>query len=563
MGKNFINRIYIGGFFVICLSLFYYQVVKGDYYLERAKNNYVRAIPTSSIRGTIFDSSNRPLAYDQASFNIAVIPHHIKGKEDSLFKKISDFIEYDVNLIHKNYKRNLSNFFSPADIVIDIDKNTALKLKEKFNNDILISPYPQRHYLYPYEFSHVLGYVKEVMPFYEDLKKYGYSPLERVGFLGVEQYYDTYLKGEDGGDLIEVDVKGDVVGFLGGKMPQRGKDIFLTIDADLQQRAYRALEGRRGVIIFMNPITGEILSLVSSPSFNINDFIKGQRVRRFLQAKDKPMLNRAIQARYPLGSTFKPIVSIAALEGKGKSPHTTFICTGHLKIGDKEFRCSSVHQEEDLYDAIAHSCNVYFYNLGLLIRADTIAQWAKLFGLQSLTGIDLPYEKKGLVPTPAWVKKTLNKGWFDGDTANLSIGQGFIEATPLEVLVAINVFANGGYLVRPYLLKNIGGVGPSTSGATYINVSSQALETVKKGLMGTVNKGDGTANILKKLDLKLAGKTGTAQTTGQPHGWFVGFFPYDDPQYSICVVLENAGSSYEALKVTYRFLKELKEAGLL
>ena len=563
MGKYSIDRVYLGGFLILCICLFYYQIVKGDYYLDRAKNNYVRAIPLSSIRGAIFDRKDIPLVRDEASFNIAVIPYQVRGREDILFGKVADFLDVDAAILKRNYKRNTSSFFSPANIVIDIDKKDALRVKEEFSKDILINPRARRRYVYPYAFSHVLGYAKEAMPFYEDLKQYGYSPLGRAGFLGVEQYYDTYLNGEDGGDLIEVDARGNVVGFLGGKLPQRGKDIQLTLDARFQEQAYRALGGRNGVLILMNPDTGEIISFVSSPSFDLNSFTTGENVARFLGSTRKPMLNRAVQARYPLGSTFKPIVALAALEGQGKTPHTTFVCGGSLKVGNKEFRCSGVHQQEDLYDALAHSCNVYFYRLGLLIGPDVMAQWAKKVGLDSLTSLDLPYEKKGLVPTPSWVRKKLKKGWFDGDTANLSIGQGFIEATPLEVLVAINVFANGGYLVRPHILKKVEDVGPQSVDKKYLGISEDNLNIIRTGMRKAVSAVDGTAHVLKRLNLKIAGKTGTAQNQGRAHGWFAGFFPYDNPKYSICVLLENAGSSYEALKVVYRFLEVLKSKDLL
>jgi penicillin-binding protein 2 len=563
MGQTFIRKIYLGGFFLLCLSLFYCQIFKGDYYLERAKNNYVRVIPLHSIRGTIFDRNHVSLAYDKASFNIAVIPYQIRKTKKYLFNELSAVLNYDINLIYKNYNKNLANVFSPIDIILDINKKDALRLKEIFGDDILINPQPTRYYPYPFEFAHVLGYVKEAMSFYKDLKKYGYTPIERAGFLGIEQYYDSYLKGENGGSLIEVDAKGKVVGFLGEMSSEKGKDIQLTIDQKIQKAAFNALENKRGVILLLDSNSGEILSLVSSPSFDSNCFIRGENIENLLRDKNKPLINRIIQATYPLGSTFKPIVAIAALEAKKITPYTTFTCQGNWSIGGRSFKCAHVHNVENLYHALQHSCNIYFYNVGKIVGVGPISNWAKKFGLDAITDIDLPYERKGLVPSPLWKSKKLKKAWFGGDTINLSIGQGFMSATPLENTLAINVFANGGYLVRPYLLKKIDDVDSGLSEKVYLDISRINMDAVKQGMIDVVRKEEGTAHLLKKLKLKVAGKTGTAQTKGKSHGWFIGFFPYNDPQYTVCAFLENCSSSFYSVKTVYNFLKRVKEEELL
>ncbi|GAG00081.1 unnamed protein product, partial [marine sediment metagenome] len=264
-----------------------------------AKNNYLKLIPLDSIRGSIYDRNREVLAYDKATFNISVIPYQIKREKTHLFKEISESVGYEENRIHKNYKKNFQNFFSPVDIILNIDKTGALNLKERFEGKIVINPQPQRYYPYPYQFSHLLGYVKRAFISYEKLKKYGYSPLERVGFFGLEQSYDTYLKGEDGGDLIEIDAKGRVVGYLGKRAPKRGKDIQLTIDRDIQNIASDSLSGKKGVLILMGSETGAILALNSFPSFNPNCFIKGKNTEKFLKSRHSPMLNRAINATYP------------------------------------------------------------------------------------------------------------------------------------------------------------------------------------------------------------------------------------------------------------------------
>ncbi|MFH1503920.1 MAG: penicillin-binding protein 2 [Candidatus Omnitrophota bacterium] len=558
-----LRKIYFCGFFLLILTLFYCQITKGEYYFQRAKNNYVRVIPLRAPRGSIVDKNGVLIAYDKANFNISVIPHQLKNKKDYLFKEISDYLGRDVSLINNNYNKNLKSRFSPVNILIDIDKTTALKLKENFGDTILINPQPTRYYPLSYQFAHIIGYVKEAASFYEKLKKYGYTPLERVGFSGIEQYYDTYLNGEDGGDLIEVNAKGKTVGFLGKQMPLRGKDIHLTVDSRIQESAWESLKGKKGAVILMDSDSGEITSLCSYPAYDPNRFIEGKNINTFLTDKESPLLNRALQSAYPIGSIFKPILSLAALEEKKITQEKAFFCSGQLKFEAAEFHCWSTHGEQNLVNALAHSCNIYFYNLGLLLGPDIISHWAKKFGLDSLSGIDLPYEKEGFVPTVKWKQKTLKHNWWTGDTLNLSIGQGFMSITPLQITVAINAFANGGYLVTPRLIKKIDNIDSGLSNKTPLGINNKNLKTIKEGMRGAVKFSDGTAHLLEKLNLEISGKTGTAQTKGKSHSWFVGFFPYKDKTYTICVFLENGGSSFEAVKVAYYFLRKVKENNLL
>ena len=561
---NFIiilKRTCVAAFLILCVSLVYYQIIKGNYYLSRAKNNYIKVIPERSIRGKIFDRNEFVLAYDKPSFNIAVIPYQIKDTKEILFNELAKFCSLKIKSLNRNYSRKFQNFFTPVDIIADISKKEAFRIEEKFVDSVLIDPQPQRYYVFPYETAHILGYVKDAASFYERLKKYGYSPNERIGISGIEQYYDDYLRGADGGDLIEVNSGGKIVGFLGKLNSVRGKDIYLTVDSKMQQAAYQAIDGKKGALILMDSKNGEILALVSYPSFDPNSFVKGKdEISNFLNDKNKPMQNRAIQSTFPLGSTFKPIAAIAGLEENKLKPSTTFICKGKLNIGKAEFECENVHNEENLYEALVHSCNVYFYNVGMTLGRQIMASYAEKLGLNSISGIDLPYEKKGTIPVSS-IK--LKSRWYLGDTLNLSIGQGYIECSPIEIMLATNVFANDGFLVKPHLIKKIDNIEIAGPKSSKVNISSQNILIVKKALAGVVESEEGTARMLKPLNLSIAGKTGTAQTSGRPHGWFVGFFPANAPKYTICVFLENGGSSYEALKVAYSFLEKIKEQQLL
>jgi penicillin-binding protein 2 len=549
----FFRTFYLAAFFILCLSLLYYQIIKGDYYLMRARNNYVRIIPEQSLRGTIFDRNGVALAYDKASFNIAVIPYQIRDHKQAILASLAAFSGYSVKQLNRNYNRNFQNLFSPTDVILDIDKPTAFKLKEKFKDDVLIDPQPQRFYPKAFEYSHLLGYVQQAAAFYDDLKRYGYAPNERIGLSGIEEYYDNYLRGQGGGDLIEVNSRGRIVGFLGNRATEKGQDIYLTVDSTMQEAAYKALEGRRGAVILMDSKNGEILCLASSPAYNPNNFVRGKDVEGFLTDKSNPLQNRAVQSTYPLGSTFKPVVAMAALEEKKITPFTTFSCNGKFNLGKAEFNCEKSHGSQDLYQGITHSCNIYFYNTGLKLGAPTLLKWGSRYGLDSATQIDLPSERKGNL-----VSLNRSRPWYAGDTLNLSIGQGDLRCSPVEILTAINAFATSGYLVKPHLIKKIGDTEILAAEKKNLNVSQYSLTIIKAALRMVVESEEGTGRLLKPLNLRIAGKTGTAQAKGGAHGWFIGYFPYEEPKFAICVFLENAGSSYEALKIVYSFLENLK-----
>ncbi|MFH1768374.1 MAG: penicillin-binding protein 2 [Candidatus Omnitrophota bacterium] len=553
------QRITAIGFGIIIAGLFYYQGLRGEFFLERAKANYIRVVPNEAIRGNIFDRKGVLLAYDTPLFGVAVIPCQISKYRDELFSEIATFLKIPRESIEHAYKDNVKSLFVPTEIISKIEKEKILALKEALGDDIVIKATPRRFYPFSYEVSHVLGYVKSASSFYNDLKVYGYTPFERAGFQGLEQYYDSYLKGKDGGELLEVDSAGRIVGFLGRKEPERGKNVTITIDIAMQRIAHQVLKGYRGVVILIDPTNGSIYVLVSSPAYDLNRIIEGVGLDAIFNDNDNIIFNRAIQFTYPLGSVFKPILAVAGMEEKIVSSNTMVNCDGVFMLGSYKFRCTRSHGRQDISGAIKHSCNVYFYNLGLSLGINKIAKWARRFGLGEVRGVDLPYENKGIVPDAYWKKKNKKSGWFKGDTVNTSIGQGYLEVTPLQAVVAMSVFANGGYIVKPHLLKGIDNLETGIVSRDYLGISPYILGVVKEALRSVVSSRDGTAHMLDDLNLDIAGKTGTVQNVGKHHGWFLGFFPYDDPQYSLCVLLENAGSSLEAEKVAYQFLKSLKE----
>jgi penicillin-binding protein 2 len=389
-----------------------------------------------------------------------------------------------------------------------------------------------------------------------------------MGFAGVEEEYDYYLRQEEGGLSVEVDHRGRLVRALGFRPPQNGKDIELTLNLKIQKIVEDKLDGKVGCVIIMDPNTGEIIAMASYPNFNPVVFVKrsNSAIRSLFQDSQAPLLNRAIASSYPAGSVFKLIVAAAALEIGKINLSKTFFCAGKARIGRQEFACWDTHGAQNLAAAITHSCNVFFYNTGLLVGAQLIHDYALRFGFARVTGIDLPSEASGFVPSPLWRKVAKLKNWFDGDTANLSIGQGDVLVTPIQIARMMAVFANKGYLVTPYIVKSIQGKDISRHRRKIANIAlkESTLNNIRADLRSVVADPSGTANNLATLSVAVAGKTGTAQAPpGEPHGWFVGFFPFKDPKFVICVFLERGGAGYYASSLAKLIIESMILEGLV
>ena len=393
------------------------------------------------------------------------------------------------------------------------------------------------------------------------LKSYGYALSDLVGYSGIEEYYDLVLRGEKGGEQVEVDNLGQRVRTVGYKPAKPGKDIQITIDIRIQKIVDKFMQEKNGVVVILEPYTGEIIALSSHPDYDPNDFIKrkGNVIKSLLKDKHSPLFNRAISGQFPPGSVFKIVTAIAALERNPSLKNKNFTCDRSMQIGDRDYGCSSRHGKESLRDAMVHSCNIYFYNLGILIGPENINKYAYRLGLGRRTGIDLNSETKGFIPSPNWKKITRFKNWYKGDTANMSIGQGDVLVTPLQMARMISIFVNGGKLVQPHLIKSIDNKQINIGKNKIVRLNNKdILKNISSYLYDVIGDKEGTAHVAEIEGLRMYGKTGTAQVSGDDsHGWLIGYVGKEKPKYAFCVLVENCGSSQVACLVAKEILEEM------
>jgi len=415
--------------------------------------------------------------------------------------------------------------------------------------------------------AHSVGYVGEVSKEQLTSERYKISRRgDRVGQFGIEQTYDSLIRGVPGQKWIEVNAVGQELNILRINKPVEGDDIFLTLDLALQKIAEEALGEEAGSIVAMDPNNGEILALVSHPAFNPNDLSEGTSAAAFLPLlndKGRPLLNRAIQAQYPPGSTFKVVMSAALLETKEASPTQSIHCPGYLQFGNRAFRDwkKGGHGSVDLHRSLVESCDVYYYQMGNRMGVDTIAQFSNFLGLGKPTGILLASEKSGLIPSTAWKKRVLKQPWYAGETLSVSIGQGYVLVTPLQMAVMISAIANDGTLYTPKLLfksksrrTGLYRADPVVKG-TKVPISKETLEIIKIALADVVRTPSGTAFRARSTLIPFAGKTGTAQVVAMKqgevkkplsketndHAWFVSFAPVEHPKIAVVVLIEHGG----------------------
>lgn len=534
-------------FGILLFQLFYLQVIAGKKHFELSQNNRLRILPEEAPRGVIYDRKGAVLATNLPSLRVTLIPNKFKTARDRLETVAA---QLDLPSEKVLFKIEEAGWDSPYPITLlrEPDARQISYFSENPFPGVQIESDLARHYPYNELAVHTLGYVGEVTP--ENIKKdRDLKPGELIGKSGLEKLFEKELRGIKGGKAVEVDSRGEDLRVIREIEPLPGRSLTLTLDLELQQVAEEALGNLRGGVIAMNPNTGEILVLVSHPSYDPNLFLKSlsQREWEKLMTLKAPFMNRVLSA-YPPGSTFKPIVALAALEEGKTNPGETFLSTGSMKIGNRIFGDwkKGGFGVVNLERALAYSVDTVFYELGLRLGPEKIHDYAEQFGLGKPTGFMLP-ESEGLNPDPQWKSKAIKARWMGGDTANFAIGQGDLTATPLQMALAVSALANGGTLYTPLLVKEIS---PSRNEKTRvfppaprkkINLNPEQLEQVKKGMRAAVAYG--TAAAVRFNSLEVAGKTGSAEVahSKKPHAWFVSFAPYKNPSLVVVVFAEEAG----------------------
>jgi len=558
---------------VLLAGLFYVQVGMYEKYSVMSEGNRLKVVPLMAPRGSIFDRNGKVLVEDVLSFDVAVIYNRIEDK-DSLADVLSAVLDLPKSVVSSRIKKAGKTPYSPISVASNIGMEKVVHLEEMEMNhpDILLEISAKRKYLYGDSVAHVVGYVGSInRSEFKRLKHYGYKINDLVGRDGVEKAFDDYLRGTHGGKQIEVDHRGREATTLGYKEPLSGKDVYLTIDSELQKTCEKLLENKKGAIVAMDPSTGAVLALVSAPAYDPGIFVDRERSSELTEVfknKKYPLMNRAIAGMYPPGSIFKVITALSGLDNPDVTRHTVFNCPGSFSLGKSRFACwrKQGHGDQVLKDALKHSCNVYFYKLGLLAGVDRISAFAKKTGFGKRTGIDIPGEKSGTLPSRAWKRKKLNEKWYKGDTVNYSIGQGYLLCSPIQIARMMSVFANKGYLVKPYVVEFVDNVRVSMEERVFLNLSSSDVSEIREGLRAVVNGKRGTGVKAKQSDVIVSGKTGTAQTSRgkKTHGWFAGFAPFDDAKLTVVVFDEYGGKGgYYAAETAGCVFKKAKELKIL
>jgi len=565
-------------FSVIFFRLWYLQVLSGDRYVAEANDNRVRDIKVQAPRGQVVDREGRSLVDNRTALAVKVTPAELpKGgpAQDDLYERLGDILRRSARRIRKDVNEQLAAVpFSAATVKQDVDLPIVQYLLE--NGDDFPGVTVERVFLrrYPHDEvgAHLFGTVGEVTK--EQLDEEDYSGAEmgdRVGQSGVEANYDRYLRGRNGATRVQVDAMGTLTGSLSAKQPRAGRQLRLGVDLDVQRTAQQALgEGRRGAFVVMDVKDGEIRALGSAPSFDPNLFAKSIKQSDYDRLSDplngNPLSNRAIQSVYPTGSTFKLITATAGLEGGLIDPETPISDPGSLNVGGTVFKNAggAVNGVIALRQALSVSSDVFFYKLGLEANGAGdglgIQRWARRLGVGRRTGIDLPNELPGLVPSPKWRAKANREGigdgrpWSAGDNINLSVGQGDLQANPLQMAVAYAAVANGGRVVSPHLGNRIEDADgrvlqelPSRA-RRRVDIEPEHRDAILDGLRSAASESGGTsADVFKDFPIPIAGKTGTAEKgLGRPdQSWYIALAPYPNPRYVVAVTDEAGGFGAE------------------
>ncbi len=549
-----------GLFFILLMRLWQLQILQGDVYRKLSEENRLRIVRVAAARGILYDRNGIPLVKNTPYYFVSMNTQNLQKLD---VHALAGLLMMDVgSLTERLSARTQQNIYEPMRL------KEGLSFKEIARIEARRSDFPglsvdvdvSRDYLFGSTGAHVIGYLGKpteyqyASPDFRDV-----PPNAFIGQWGAERLYDRELRGSSGERIIEVDAMGRELRLLKEKPPARGEDVKLSVDINLQKEAEESFGEKTGALVALRPDTGEILALVSRPSFDPNLFARGIKSKEWEeinQNKKLPMLNRTLQSQYPPGSAFKIITAIAALQEGAVDSNTKVDCEGAITYGKWRFGCwqKSGHGILSLHRAIVESCDVYFYELGRRLGIDKLAVYARMFGLGKESGLRMAKERPGLIPDTKWKKEKRKQQWYLGETFNAAIGQGYVAATPFQMAQMMSIVASGGYIYKPSMvaLEN------KPSPLEKLNIRQEIFDTVKRGLLGVVYENGGTGWAAKSSLTNICGKTGTAQVVAmrrdpkrlpemyRDHAWFVAFAPYEVPEIALSVMVEHGGHGGDA-----------------
>ncbi len=551
----------------------YLQIYQGEYYAGLADGNRIRIVPSMAPRGTFYDRNGELLVTNRPGFSVSLLPLTAPISDD-VIDRLSDLLKVPTDEIKTKIAGHSG--FNPIRIKTDVTPDIVSIIEEQKSQypGVVIEVTPIRDYILKQEGAHTFGYVSEINDTeLEKMKDEGYKSGDIIGKFGLEKVYDKELRGENGGQQVEVDVSGKPVQILGRKEPIPGDDLELTIDINLQQAAEKAVDeqltqigAHAAAAVVMNPQTGEILAMVSRPAFDPNLFAHGISSKDWNQLNNNPyhpMDNKTITGEYPPGSTFKIVTGTAALTEGVVTPDEQIFDSGHHWIIPKGNADGEALGWLNFRTALAHSDNVYFYEMGNRLGIDRLEKYARMFGLGAKTGIDLPYEATGLVANRRYKEKNFDDGeWYLSETFDAAIGQGFNLVTPLQAAMVMGEIAADGKRYKPHVVNRI--IAPDGSVVkdfqpellSQLDVPEEDIKLVQDGLHDVTKYGT-AASSFRGFTVDIAGKTGTAENSqGRDHGWFVAYGPFDNPNIVVAVIVENGGyGSQSAVPIGRKILE--------
>lgn len=550
----------IGGVFLVLFGrLWYIQITRGDYFREQAEKNRLRIIDIPAPRGLILDRQGRVLVDNEISFSLILRREYMKDKE-----RLLRVLERHLGLERAHVEKKLEEFRLVPTVFpitlknrLDFAEIAFVEAHRERFPELSLEWIPTRRYVLDSMASHIFGYVGEVTP--EELAQPAFqslAPGDIVGKSGLERFYNERIKGTKGQEKVFINSIGQITRVVEKVPATKGRDLPISIDLELQKKAEEMMEGQKGAVVAIDPRSGEVLCMVSKPEFDPNLFIghlSREQWRELVDNPDRPLQNKVIQGTFAPGSIFKILVASAALGENLIDPDTTFFCPGQTEMLGRIVHCwnASGHGSVRLMEAITNSCNIYFYNVGLKVGVDRIHKWAVKMGLGTRSGIDLPGERAGLVPSSEWKKKTYGQPWYQGETVSVAIGQGAVNVTPLQVACFMCAIAMDAPPPVPRFLLDPAARPADPARVPLLPPDEWSL--VVDGMQNVVQSGTGTRARLG--DIPIAGKTGTAQLINtqtaerlkdyqkefKENSWFACFAPVGDPRIAVAVIVEHGG----------------------